>query len=67
MHLSFIVVVEKSGKVRGIDVLMQTLLPENGQTHLSDFGIILSPFRVFVLTKVISQLSGSYETKISAK
>jgi len=47
MCLSFVIVVEDSGKVGGTDTLMQTLLPEKWQIHLS--GVILCCFQSLCL------------------
>lgn len=59
MHLSFVIVVEDSGKVGGTDALIQTLLPENGKLMSLTSGLFCAAFRVLVLTKVFRQLSGT--------
>lgn len=56
-HLSFIIVVEDSGKVSRTDALVQTLLPENGELLSLVLELFCTAFRVFVLTKVIRQIS----------
>lgn len=57
MHLSFIIIVEDSGKVSRTDALIQTLLPENGELLSLALELFCPAFRVLFLTTVIRQIS----------
>lgn len=59
MHLSFVILVEESGKVGGTDALTQNLLPEKNKLVSLTLWLFFTASRGFVLTTAIREVSGA--------